>query len=249
MERKTKVKVKFGKTRYWEPGEPSDAAIRVATEDAKARLVSAFPQVEDIQTETKISSCTNPEGMGKMGVKASAFGYVPKSNKTNRHLVKDIKTTKLYQAITKQLEEANETVVGYNLIYFKQYAKYPHVEFTGKGDIEWDYLQEAINANNQDATDPSGLKQDWILVKPNDLYVDTLQCYGVWRGCVLLSDGSWLELSEAYDAYEDSYYTGIKRRFPPKVDIPNISFKASVHTLVALPDKSKEEVINLFKRY
>ena len=48
--------------------------------------------------------------MGKMGVKASAFGYVPKSNKTNRYLVKDIKTTKLYQSITKQLEEAKRSI-------------------------------------------------------------------------------------------------------------------------------------------
>ena len=66
--------------------------------------------MEDIETETKISSCTNPDGMGKMGVKASAFGYVPKSNKTNRYLVKDIKTTKLYQSITKQLEEAKRSI-------------------------------------------------------------------------------------------------------------------------------------------
>lgn len=245
MEGKTKVKVKFGKTRYWEPGEPGDAAIRLAIEDAKARLVSAFPQVEDIQAETKISSCTNPEGMGKMGVKASAFGYVPKSNKTNRYLVKDIKTTKLYQSITKQLEEANETVVAYAFRYNIKYTKYPYVEFTGKGEIPWTQVQEAINANNQAASDPIAHKEDWILVKPNDLYVDTLQCYGVWRGSILLSDGSWLEISELYNSYEDGYYTAIKRRFPPKVEIPDVSFKASVNTLVSLPDNYKEEVIKI----
>ena len=245
MEGKTKVKVKFGKTRYWEPGEPGDAAIRVVIDDAKDRLVSAFPQVEDIKTETKISSCTNPDGMGKMGVKASAFGYVPKSNKTNRYLVKDIKTTKLYQSITKQLEEANETVVAYAFRYNIKYTKYPYVEFTGKGEIPWTQVQEAINANNQAATDPNGLNQNCIVVKPNDLYIDTIICSGVWKGYILLSDGSWLEIAEVYNAYEDGYYTAIKRRFPPKVEIPDVSFKASVNTLVSLPDNYKEEVIKI----
>ena len=48
-----------------------------------------------------------------------------------------------------------------------------------------------------------------------------------------------------YNAYEDGYYTAIKRRFPPKVEIPDVSFKASVHTLVSLPDNDKEEVIKI----
>lgn len=48
-----------------------------------------------------------------------------------------------------------------------------------------------------------------------------------------------------YNAYEDGYYTAIKRRFPPNVEIPDASFKASVHTLVSLPDNDKEEVIKI----
>ena len=126
-----------------------------------------------------------------------------------------------------------------------KYTKYPYVEFTGKGEIPWTQVQEAINANNQAATDPNGLNQNCIVVKPNDLYVDTIICSGVWKGYILLSDGSWLEIAEVYNAYEDGYYTAIKRRFPPKVEIPDVSFKASVHTLVSLPDNDKEEVIKI----
>lgn len=120
IESKTKVKVKFGKTIYWSLGEPNDvtlAAADAARAEAETRLKTAFPQVENIETETKVSYCTNPEGMGKMGVKASAFGYVPKGKNSTRHIIKDIKTTKLYQAITKELEEANATVVAYAFRY------------------------------------------------------------------------------------------------------------------------------------
>lgn len=231
IEGKVRVKVKFGKTIYWSLGEPNDAtltAAALAAAEAETRLVTAFPQVENIETETKVSYCTNPEGMGKMGVKARAFGYVPKGKNLTRHIIKDIKTTKLYQAITKELEEASATIVAYAFRYMEKHRHKHYVEFCGKGDIPWEQLRDAINTHNQDELNSGAPKKDLLIINPNELYVDHILAKGRWKGNILLSDGSWLEIKDTYSTFDQSFYTSIERYYPPKLDIPDSNFKVRI---------------------
>ena len=231
IEGKVKVKVKFGKTLYWSVGEPNNvtlAAADAARAEAKNRLVTAFPQVENIETETKVSYCTNPEGMGKMGVKASAFGYVPKGKKSTRHIIKDITSTKLYQRITEEIAKANATVVAFAFRYVKKYTHKHYVEFCGKGDIPWEQLRDAINTHNQDELNSSGPKKDLLIINPNELYIDQILAKGRWKGNILLSDGSWLEIKDTYSTFDQGFYTSIERHHPPKLDIPDSNFKIRI---------------------
>lgn len=231
IEGKVKVKVKFGKTIYWSLGAPNAATLAASAAvraEAIDRLLTAFPQVENIETETKVSYCTNPEGMGKMGVKASAFGYVPKGKNSTRHIIKDIKTTKLYQVIAKELEEANVTVVGYAFRYMKKHRHKHYVEFCGKGNIPWEQLRDAINIHNQDELNSGAPKKDLLIINPNELYIDQMLVKGRWKGNILLLDGSWLEIKDSYSSFDQGFYTGIERHHPPKLDIPDSNFELRI---------------------
>ena len=130
-----------------------------------------------------------------------------------------------YEHITKKLIETNESVVAYDIMFKMQYKDKPYVKFSGKGNIPWEQLQDAINSYNEEALN-SGRRK--LLIKPNNFYVDTLLINGVWRGYILLSDGSWLEIKDSYSAYDDSWYTNVKRYCPPKLDIPDDNFKVTV---------------------
>lgn len=229
MEGKTKVKVKFGRTFYSADGDPTEFAIMFAKEDAIDRLVTRFPKVENIETETRISYSCDPNIKGKMGCKASAFGYVPKGKNSTRYIIKDIKTTKLYQAITKELEEANATVVGYAFRYMEKHRRKHYVEFCGKGDISWEQLRDAINSYNQDELNSGAPKKELLIINPNDLYKDQILVKGRWKGNILLSDGSWLEIKDTYSTFDQSFYNTIERHHPPKLDsIPDSNFKVTI---------------------
>lgn len=248
MEGKRKVKVKFGMRWYWSPDELKDIpygrkyCMDIAIKDAKARLVNKFPQVENIETETRISSCTNSKGMKKMSVQASAFGYVPKCNNSTRHIIKDIRSTKLYQYITEKMnmtyprlfgcttekiDKDNITVVAYVLRYFNIYNANHYIEFSGKGGIPWEQLKDAINVHNQVELDTGLREKDLLLINPDELYIDFKLAKGHWDGNIILSDGSWIEISLSVSKVEQAIYNTIERHCPPKLDIPDSRFEVT----------------------
>lgn len=227
-ERKVKVKVKFGKRIYCTDDLSIDKALVIVTNDAKTRLISAFPQVEDIQIETSVDNYTSYDGSERTGVQASAYGYVFKGNKARRFIIKDIKSTKLYQTITEKIEKANESVIAYDIMFMKKYEKKHYVKFSGKGDIPWEQLKDAINRYNEEVINSGRRKDDLLVIKPDNFYVDNLLINGVWRGYILLSDGSWLEIKDSYSSCDDSWYTNVKRYCPPKLDIPDSNFEVRI---------------------
>lgn len=239
MEGKTKVKVKFGRTFYSADGEPTEFAIMFAKENAIDRLVTRFPKVENIETETRISYIK-----GKMGCKASAFGYVPKGKNSTRHIIKDIRSTKLYQCITEKMnmtyprlfccttekiDKDNITVVAYVLRYFNISTANHYIEFKGKGGIPWEQLKDAINVHNQVELDTGLCKKDLLLINPDELYIDFKLVKGHWDGNIILSDGSWIEISLSSSKVEQAIYNTIERHCPPKLDIPDSKFEVTFH--------------------
>ena len=227
MEGKTKVKVKFGRTFYSADGDPTEFAILFAKDEAIDRLVTRFPKVENIETETRISYSCDPNIKGKMGCKASAFGYVPKGKNSTRHIIKDITSTKLYQCITEKIDKDHISVVAYVLRYVKKSNANHYVEFSGKGGIPWEQLKDAINVHNQVELDTGLRKKDLLLINPNELYIDFKLAKGRWDGNIILSDGSWIEISLSFSKVEQEYYNTIERHCPPKLDIPDSRFEVT----------------------
>ena len=64
-----------------------------------------------------------------------------------------------------------------------------------------------------------------LIINPNDLYKDQILVKGRWKGSIMLSDGSWLEIKDTYSNYDQGFYTSIERHHPPKLDIPDSNFE------------------------
>ena len=82
MENRTMVHVDYGEPKYCSDEVSIDDAIKAAGSDAKTRLLSEFPEAEDIEVKASISRefiITNDGRMNKVSAKAFAVGYIPKS--------------------------------------------------------------------------------------------------------------------------------------------------------------------------
>ena len=229
-ENRTVVNVNYGQSTYCSDEVSIHEAITAAVYDAKTRLLSEFPEAEDIQVETSI--CTDNESTKKVSVKAYAVGYIPKSNKTHSRFIKDITTTVLYKSLIPRIVKTNETVVAYRISYMHMeknlYEDGHYVEFSGKGDIPWKQLKNAINKHNQEVIN-SGFKNDCFVIDPDNLYKDIHLSDCAWGGFILLSDGSWLKLNMKYDSHLDKKYIGIDRKYPLNLDhIPDSNFKVTI---------------------
>ena len=230
MENRTMVNVTYGEAKYCSDEVSINEAMTAAVYDAKIRLLSEFPEAEDIEVETSI--CTDNDSTKKISVKAYAFGYIPKSNESHSHFIKDITTTVLYKSLVPSIVATNETVVAYKIRYMHMemnlYRGGHYVEFSGKGDIPWKKLKDAINNHNQEVIN-SGFKNDCFVIEPDNLYKDLHLSEYAWSGFILLSDGSWLKLNKKYDSYLDKKYIGIDRKYPPNLDnIPDSNFKVTI---------------------
>ena len=226
MENRTKVHVDYGEPKYCSDEVSIDDAIKAAGSDAKTRLLSEFPEAEDIEVMASVSRemmLTVNGRMNKVCAKAFAVGYIPKSNNSQSCFIKDITTTKLYQEITTQILLSKETVVAYRIMYMQMDINLceggNYVEFSGKGDIPWEELKDAINSHNQEV----------INIDPDNLYKDINLSDYAWGGFILLSDGSWLRFNMKYDASLGKRYVGIDRKYSPKLDsIPDSNFKVTI---------------------
>ena len=249
MEGKIKVKVKFGKLKNCIEGKSKERALELVTEDAKTRLRNAYPQVENIEVETKMCRYISYNGTETIGIRASASGYIPKRNKSqpnkpHKYFIKDITSTKLYQCITEKMnmeypklfcrttdkiDNDNITVVAYEIRYVKMSNSNHYVEFSGKGDIPWKQLKDAINAHNQDKLNTGARKKDLFIINPNELNIDFKLAKGHWDGNIILSDGSWIDITLSLSKAEQTYYNTIERHCPPKLDIPDTNFEVTFH--------------------
>ena len=225
MEGKTKVKVKFGRTMYRADGEATDADIHRANDDAVTRLVTRFPLVEDILIDTRVFYSTYPDRRERRGVQASASGYVPNDKNSTSYIIKDITSTRLYKGITDIIKSANATVVAYDFSYNNSYR----VRFSGKGDIPWEKLKDAINTYNQEQLNTSKRGKYLFIINLNEVYWSITVPKGYWTGDIILSDGSWIKLKRSYDGHGKSYYTRVVRYSQPELDMPDSNFDVTFH--------------------
>lgn len=215
MEDRRIVTVKFGKPKIWYGDEDlKPKLIEAAKEDAIERLTSAYPYIEDINVETRI---TKDDYHDRWNIQASASGALVRTNKKLRKLlIKDIKDTKFYKYIMEAIKE--DKVVDYKLSFMHKYEDDIYVAITGKGDIDWERIQTSLNDYNTKEYElwKHNHKYQAFYVVLESLYQDTFILDGEWNGLINLSDGDWVALEANYSGWDDSTFIGVNRHSKPK---------------------------------
>ena len=134
---------------------------------------------------------------------------------------------RVFWCTTEKRDKDSIAMVAYVLRYINKSNSNHYIEFRGKGGIPWEQLKDAINVHNQVELDTGGREKDLLIINPNELYIDFKLAKGHWDGNILLSDGSWIEITLSFSKVDKAIYNTIERHCPPKIDIPDSRFNVT----------------------
>lgn len=211
------VSVKMGKPYLWveDTEEYRNSAIESAKEDAKERIIDAYPYITNISYEVNV---VRNDYLERWEARASASGELVRTNKKLRKLlIEDIRKTHFYRCVMEEIKD--DSVSSYNLNYCAKYESKPCINISGKGDINWDRIQKDINDHNDREYNfwKTNHKYQAFYVYLDSLYTDIFLLDSTWSGTINLKNGDWVSI-EAGDggSWDDDTVILVNRYSKPK---------------------------------